>query len=92
MMGAQASTLKDNIDYITRKDYFYLNSISKEKEFDCWLCVDRHPGSDISIQDFTNLHLKPILLKISLENKQCVLMGDFNVDLLNIRLKINSVS
>ena len=49
-------------------------------------CVYRHPGSDISIEDVINLHISPILKRISIENKQCVLMGDFNVDL----LKINS--
>ena len=37
---------------------------------------------NISIKDFTNIHLETILHKISLENKQCILMGDFNVDLL----------
>ena len=47
-------------------------------------CIYRHPGSDISIEDFTNIHLSPILRKISIENKQCVLMGDFNVELLKI--------
>ena len=47
-------------------------------------CIYRHPGSDISIEDFINLHLSPILQKISIENNQCVLMGDFNVGLLNI--------
>ena len=45
-------------------------------------CVYKHPGSDISIQDFTNLHLSTNLQKISFENKQCALMRDFNVDLL----------
>ena len=46
-----------------------------------------HSGrSDISNQDFTNLHLSPILQNLSLENKRYVLMGDFNVDL----LKLNS--
>ena len=45
-------------------------------------CVYRHPTSNISVQDFTNLHLDTILQNISLENKQCALMGDFNVDLL----------
>ena len=47
-------------------------------------CVYRHPTSNISVQDFTNLHLDTILQKNSLENKQCALMGDFNVDLLKI--------
>ena len=40
--------------------------------------------SNILIQDFSNIHLDPILRQISSENKLCVLMGDFNVDLLKI--------
>ena len=49
-------------------------------------CVYWHPGSDISIPDFTNPHLSPIPQTISIESKQCVLMGDFNVDLLTNQL------
>ena len=49
-------------------------------------CIYRHPTSSISIQDFSNIHLDPILQKISLEKKQCVLMGDFNVDLLKVEI------
>ena len=45
-------------------------------------CIYRHPHSNISIQDFTTLHLDPVLQKISQDNKQCVIMGDFNVNLL----------
>ena len=45
-------------------------------------CIYRHPKSSISIGDFTNTHLEPTLQKISLEKKQCIVMGDFNVDLL----------
>ena len=47
-------------------------------------CIYRHPSSQISVEDFTNLHLEPILNKINLEKKQCVLMGDFNIDLLKV--------
>ena len=46
-------------------------------------CVYRHPSSDISIADFSEKHLEPILHKISKEKKECVLMGDFNINLLN---------
>ena len=53
-------------------------------------CIYRHPGSDIPIQEFTNYHLDPILEKIGSENKQCVLMGDFNVDLLKTNSHIAS--
>ena len=44
--------------------------------------IYRHPSSKISVNDFSNEHLEPILQKISKEKKECVLMGDFNVDLL----------
>ena len=44
-------------------------------------CIYRH-GSGIPLRDFTNVHLEPILEIISNESKECMLMGDFNVDLL----------
>ena len=86
--------IKNNIDYISRKD-LQINSpgnfepIFIESHFGKKMtlivgCIYRHPGSDISIEDFTNLHLSPILQKISIENNQCVIMGDLNVDLLKI--------
>ena len=42
----------------------------------------------ISVKDLTNLHLDPVLYKINLENKQCILMGYFNVDLLKSHQKL----
>ena len=45
-------------------------------------CIYRHPSSDISISDFTEKYLEPIIYKINKEKKECVLMGDFNIDLL----------
>ena len=45
-------------------------------------CIYRHPSSDISVTDFAETHLEPILHKISKEKKEFVLMGDFNVDLI----------
>ena len=44
-------------------------------------CVYRH-GSGIPLLDFTNEHLEPILETISKKNEECMLMGDFNIDLL----------
>ena len=44
--------------------------------------IYRHPSSKISINDFAESHLEPILHKISREKKEFILMGDFNVDLL----------
>ena len=45
-------------------------------------CIYRHPSSDITLTDFAEKYLEPILHKVSKEKKECVLMGDFNVDLL----------
>ena len=45
-------------------------------------CIYRHPSSDISVNDFAEKYLEPIMCKIQREKKECVLMGDFNVDLL----------
>ena len=80
------------MDYITRKDLqinssshfesIFIEIIFSNKKNLIVGCIYRHPNSSISIKDFTNIHLEPILHKISLENKQCILMGDFNVDLL----------
>ena len=45
-------------------------------------CIYRHPSSDISITDFAEKYIEPILHKINKERKEFVLMGDFNIDLL----------
>ena len=79
------------IDFISRKDLQIncpsnLETIFIEVQFPKRKniivgCVYRHPQSNISIHDFTNLYFDPILQKNSLENKQCIIMGDFNVHL-----------
>ena len=96
--GGTGFYIKDNVDYVPRKD-LQINSpgnhesifieiqLPKKKNLIIG-CIYRHPSSHISVQDFTNQHLEYTLQKINVENKQCVLMGDFNVDL----LKINSHS
>ena len=45
-------------------------------------CLYRHPSSKISITDFTNGFIDPLLNKISTEGNLFSLMGDFNIDLL----------
>jgi len=45
-------------------------------------CIYRHPSSAISITDFSDNYLEPVLNIILAENKTCALMGDFNIDLL----------
>ena len=45
-------------------------------------CIYRHPSSSISLYHFTSDYMEPLLDKISLEEKMCSLVGDFNIDLL----------
>ena len=43
-------------------------------------CVYRHPNT--SVNDFTEDFILPLLNKLAFENKKCLIMGDFNIDLL----------
>ena len=86
--------IKDNVDYTQRKDL----QISSPGDFETMFleiqftkkrtlivgCIYRHPSSAISVHEFTFSHRDPILEKINGENKECVLMGDFNIDLLKL--------
>ena len=45
-------------------------------------CIYRHPSSNLTVDQFTNSYIEPLLQKISSENKICSIMGDFNIDLL----------
>ena len=89
--GGAGFFLRNNLNYTLRDDLCFnsagnFESIFVEIEFQkknlVVGCIYRHPNSKISIVDFTTNHLEPILHKISKENKQCVLMGDFNINLL----------
>ena len=51
-------------------------------------CIYRHPSSNLTVDQFNNDYIEPLLQKISAENKICSIMGDFNVDL----LKTNTLS
>ena len=41
----------------------------------------------MSLKSFNSEHLKPFLHKLGSENKQLILLGDFNVNLLNAKDK-----
>ena len=44
-------------------------------------CIYRHPS--MSITDFNDNYISPLLEKLSFENKNITVLGDFNVNLLN---------
>ena len=100
--GGTGFYIKQNIVYDRRKDlqinspYNYESTFIEikfpQKKNLIVGCIYRHPSSKISIKEFSNLHLDPILQKINLENKQCILMGDFNVDLLKTDTDSNAIA
>ena len=44
-------------------------------------CVYKHPKHEV--KDFTTNHMMPLLDKLSNEIKDIIIMGDFNVNLIN---------
>ena len=44
-------------------------------------CIYKHPG--LTTQDFNSHFLQPLIDKLAIENKNIVLLGDFNVDVLH---------
>ena len=89
--GGTGFYVKSGLDYKVRND-LYLNSpgnveamfieiIFSDRKNLIVGCIYRH-GSGIPIREFIGTYLEPTLEKISGENKECALMGDFNVDLL----------
>ena len=87
--GGVGFYINENIKYIIRDDF---TSVTMEYE-SLWIEIDcgphkniicgilyRHPRSNREL--FTNF-LSHIVDKVSRENKYCIFMGDFNIDLLN---------
>ena len=50
-------------------------------------CIYKHPSMKIS--RFNNEYLTPLLTNIQKEEKTCMLMGDFNINILNAEANIN---
>ena len=42
--------------------------------------IYRHPSSKVSIDNFIEKCIQPIIHKMNKEKKECVLMGDYNID------------
>ena len=58
------------------------NEILNKKQKDMITgCVYKHPKHEVS--DFTNNFITPLLDKLSHENKDIMIMGDFNINLIN---------
>ena len=82
--------IKDTLDYRERKDLTFSSS-GKNCAFECLFIeinckiivgvVYRHPNSNI--QNFTDEFEKRVLEKTKNENKRIVIMGDYNINLMN---------
>ena len=87
--GGAGFYVKSGLNYKVRKDFnlnskgnfeaMFIELIFPDRKNLVVGCIYRH-GSGIPLREFTGNHLEPILEKISIEKKECVLMGDFNVD------------
>ena len=89
--GGALLYINETLNYKSRKDL----EIQKSKELESTFievikprekniligCIYRHPS--MSIKEFNNDFLKNLLEKITLENKDIVLLGDYNINLLN---------
>ena len=90
--GGTGFYLKENLNFIERNDLAFNSpgdfetkfiEIKFNKKKDLIIgCLYRHPSSKIPLQEFNQNFLDPVLQKINNEQKQCILMGDFNIDLL----------
>ena len=91
--GGTGFYIKNDLDYIVRHD-LTINSPSNHEALFVEIilpgrknliigCIYRHGASNLPIREFTEKHLEPLLFKISKERKECALMGDFNINLIN---------
>ena len=86
--GGVAIYTKDDLNVFERDDLKKIDdcfeviwveiNVEKAKNIICG-CVYRHPNSDIQVLEN---YINKCLTKISKENKECYLSGDFNIDLL----------
>ena len=89
--GGALLYINSNNSYKTRKDLniykskelesVFIEIINKREKNTIVGCIYRHPS--MSVTEFNNDYLMNLLEKINLEHKNIVLMGDYNINLLN---------
>ena len=62
----------------------FIEIIESKKKNTIVGCIYKHPN--VSVGEFTNDFLEPLLEKLSFEKKEVILMGDFNINLLNCNI------
>ena len=59
----------------------FMKMLNKKQKKLITECVYKHPKHEV--KDFTNNHMMPLLDKLSNENKDIMIMHDFNINLIN---------
>ena len=66
----------------------FIEVLSKSDKNTIIGCIYKHPN--LAIQEFMNTFLQPLLDKLSYENQNVILIGDFNIDLLHFESHIQT--
>ena len=66
----------------------FIEVLSKSDKNTIIGCIYKHPN--LAIQEFMDTFLQPLLDNLSYENKNVILMGDFNIDLLHYESHIQT--
>ena len=66
----------------------FIKILSKSDKNTIIGCIYKHPN--LAIQEFMDTFLQPLLDNFSYENKNVILMGDFNIDLLHYESHIQT--
>ena len=66
----------------------FIEVLSKSDKNTIIVCIYKHPN--LAIQEFMDTFLQPLLDNLSYENKNVILMGDFNIDLLHYESHIQT--
>ena len=83
--------IDQNVKYKTREDLklykskkiesTFLEIIENNQKNVIVVCIYKHPGA--TIQEFANGFICPLLEKLLTEKKEVILMGDYNINILN---------
>ena len=89
--GGTLLYIKNDISYELRNDLeiykpkelesIFIEIINKTSKNTTVGCIYKH--TTLSISEFNNTYIKDLLVKANSENKEIMLMGDFNINLLN---------
>ena len=96
--GGTLLYINNNLRYRARSDLIlykskeiessFMQIIAPKKKNTILGCIYKHPN--VSVGEFTDGFLEPLLEKLAFEKKEVILMGDFNINLLNCNIDKNT--